>query len=72
MNKFTRKTKKWGKRALAFKVGKYALRKGGIVGVGVGAAAGAAYLAYKFAKDCRKKNKPLNEITTDKNEQIVV
>lgn len=72
MKNLTRKAKKWGKRALAFKVGKYAVRKGGLLGLGLGAAAGAVYLAYRFRNDCNKKQQPVNEITADTEEEIVI
>ncbi len=72
MKNLTGKAKKWGKRALAFKVGKYAVRKGGLLGVGLGAAAGVVYLAYKFRNACKKKQQPVNEITADTEEKIVV
>jgi uncharacterized membrane protein YebE (DUF533 family) len=75
MKNLTRKTKKWGKRALAFKVGKFAVRKGGILGVGLGAVAGAAYLAWNFnkkRKEVQPEENPTNEITADKEKKIVV
>ena len=72
MKNLRAKGKKWGKRALAFKVGKYAVRKGGLLGVGVGAVAGAAYLVYKFRDRCKSHQEPTNEITANTEEEIVV
>lgn len=72
MKNLKKETKKWGKKALAFKVGKFAVRKGGLLGVGIGATAGVIYLAYKFGKDCKNKQKPVNEVTADREKQIVV
>lgn len=68
-------TKKWAKRALAFKVGKYAVRKGGLVGVGLGAAAGAVYLAWNYKKkrkEIQADESAENEITVDKEKKIIV
>lgn len=39
---------KWGKTALALKLGKTAVKRGGLLGIGMGAVAGAGYLAYNF------------------------
>ncbi|HSP11474.1 MAG TPA: hypothetical protein VLO29_03025 [Salegentibacter sp.] len=72
MKNLKKKTKKWGKRALAFKVGKFAVRKGGLLGVGIGVAAGAIYLVYKFSNGCKNKQQPMNEVTADREKQIVV
>lgn len=41
---------KWGKSALALKLGKTVIKRGGLFGVGAGAVAGAGYLAYNFYK----------------------
>lgn len=56
---------KWGKRALALKIGKTAIRRGGIVGVGIGAVVGAGYLAYNFFENRKKREnlKPVADIS---------
>lgn len=75
MKNLTKKTKKWGKRALAFKAGKFAVRKGGLLGVGLGAAAGAVYLAWNYnkrRKETQPAESPENEITVDPEKKIVV
>ncbi|MDR9458485.1 MAG: hypothetical protein RI572_13855 [Salegentibacter sp.] len=75
MKNLRAKGKKWVKRALAFKVGKYAVRKGGLLGVGIGAVAGVAYLSWRLSKKCKTEHgaeRLINEITADKERQIVV
>lgn len=39
---------KWGKSALALKLGKTVIKRGGFIGIGAGAVAGAGYLAYNY------------------------
>lgn len=70
---------KWGKRALALKLGKSAIRRGGIAGVGIGAIVGAGYLAYNLLENRkRRKNlKPIEDISHNNRDaagqkQIVV
>ncbi|MGY5850043.1 hypothetical protein [Salegentibacter sp. F14] len=66
---------KWAKRALAVKLGKTAVKKGGLVGVGIGAAAGLGYLVWSFSKKCKNSHsydRPINKITTDSEKKIVV
>lgn len=70
---------KWGKRALALKIGKTAIRRGGIVGVGIGAVVGAGYLAYNFFENRKRREnlKPVADIShnhpeTKGEKQIIV
>ncbi|HEY9185940.1 MAG TPA: hypothetical protein VIM94_11500 [Salegentibacter sp.] len=75
MKNLRAKGKKWAKRALALKLGKTAVKKGGILGVGLGAAAGVAYLAWNYNKKCKQiqaDKSADNEITIDKEKKIVV
>ncbi|WP_081212025.1 hypothetical protein [Salegentibacter sediminis] len=75
MKNLRAKGKKWAKRALALKLGKTAVKKGGILGVGLGAAAGAVYLAWNYNKKCKKlkaEEDAANEITVKKEKKIVV
>ncbi len=41
---------KWVARAAALKVGKAAMKRGGVIGIGIGAVVGVGYLAYNFIK----------------------
>lgn len=50
MNDKIESTGKWIAGLLAAKAGKKIIAKGGIIGLGVGAAAGGAYLGYKLLK----------------------
>lgn len=43
----------WAKRAVVTRIGRNTMKRGGILGVGIGAAAGLAYLAYNYAKNHR-------------------
>jgi len=70
---------KWGKRALALKLGKTAIRRGGIVGVGIGAVIGAGYLAYNLMENRKRRQnlKPVEDISknhpeTKGDKQIIV
>ncbi len=70
---------KWGKRALALKLGKTVIRRGGVVGIGIGAIVGAGYLAYNMIENQkRRKNlKPVEDISQNNRDaagqkQIVV
>ena len=70
---------KWGKRALALKLGKTAIRRGGIVGVGIGAVIGAGYLAYNLLENRKRRQnlKPVEDISNNHPEtkgdnQIIV
>lgn len=44
------------------KIGKTALKRGGFVGLGIGAAAGLGYLAYNLYENRNRRKKYLNEI----------
>lgn len=55
MNNMINSGMKWGQRALVMKIGKTALKRGGIIGVGVGALAGAGYLAYNLLEKRKRK-----------------
>lgn len=50
LNEIAKKSEKILKSALAMKIGKTALKRTGIVGVGIGAAAGAGYLIFRYFK----------------------
>ena len=70
---------KWGKRALALKLGKTAIRRGGIVGVGIGAVIGAGYLAYNLLENRKRRQnlRPVEDISKNHPEaqgskQIIV
>lgn len=70
---------KWGKRALALKLGKTAIKRGGIVGVGIGAVIGAGYLAYNLLENRKRRQnlKPVEDISKNHPEakgekQIIV
>lgn len=54
MSTLINKGAKWGKRALALKLGKTAVKRGGLLGVGIGAVAGAGYLAYNLYENRKK------------------
>ena len=58
---------KWGKRALALKLGKTAIKRGGIVGVGIGAVIGAGYLAYNLLENRKRRQnlKPVEDISNN-------
>ncbi len=63
MNSLVNSGIKWGQRALVVKIGRTALKRGGLVGLGLGAAAGVGYLAYNLYENRQKKRKRyLNEI----------
>lgn len=75
MKNLRAKGKKWTKRALALKLGKTAVKKGGVLGVGIGAAAGAVYLAWNYNKKCkelRAQKNPVNEISVEREKKIVI
>lgn len=79
MSNIMDKGMKWGKRALALKLGKTAIRRGGVVGIGIGAVVGAGYLAYNLIENQkRRKNlKPVEDISRNNRDaagqkQIVV
>lgn len=57
LNEIAQKGEKLIKSALAIKVGKAALKRGGIVGVSLGAAAGVGYLAYRYFKKNKQEEK---------------
>lgn len=62
MNSIVETGTKLAKSALALKLGKAVMSRGGLIGVGVGGAAiGAGYLAYNFIAK-RKKVKNLKRI----------
>ena len=70
---------KWGKRALALKLGTTAIKRGGIVGVGIGAVIGAGYLAYNLLENRKRRQnlKPVEDISKNHPEakgekQIIV
>ena len=70
---------KWGKRALALNLGKTAISRGGIVGVGIGAVIGAGYLAYNLLENRKRRQnlKPVEDISNNHPEtkgdnQIIV
>lgn len=54
MNNLVNKGAKWGKKALMLKLGKAAIKRGGLVGVGIGAVAGAGYYAYNLYEKRKK------------------
>lgn len=75
MKNLRAKAKKWAKRGLALKLGKTAVKKGGILGIGLGATAGAVYLAWNYnkkRKEIQAEESAENEITVDKEKKIVV
>ena len=79
MSDIMNKGLKWGKRALALKLGKTAIRRGGIMGVGIGAVVGAGYLAYNFFENRKRREnlKPVEDISRNHPEakgenQIIV
>ncbi|QED38786.1 hypothetical protein FK178_14140 [Antarcticibacterium arcticum] len=79
MSNIMDKGMKWGKRALALKLGKSAIRRGGVVGVGIGAVVGAGYLAYNFFENRKRREnlKPVEDISQNNRDaagqkQIVV
>ncbi len=62
MNSIINSGIKWGQRALVVKIGRVALKRGGLVGLGLGAAAGVGYLAYNLYENRQKRKRYLNEI----------
>lgn len=70
LNEIAQKGQKFLKSALAIKVGKAALKRGGIVGAGLGAAAGVGYLAYRYFQKNKQeeehmKTKEVNTLNPD-------
>lgn len=61
---------KWVARAAALKLGKAAMRKGGVIGIGIGAVVGVGYLAYNFIK--KRKDGDLTRIDdiNDNNHEL--
>tara|TARA_Y100000034_G_scaffold85338_1_gene102355 strand:+ start:324 stop:545 length:222 start_codon:yes stop_codon:yes gene_type:complete len=51
-----KKTGKWAVGYLAAKAGKKVVAKSGVVGLGIGAAAGLGYLGYKLFRKKKEEN----------------
>lgn len=47
---------KWMTRALALKIGRGAINKGGVLGIGAGAILAFGYLAHNFISNRKKRN----------------
>ena len=67
-----KKTGKWAAGYLAAKAGRKIVAKSGIVGLGIGAAAGLGYLGYKLFKTKKDQNDISQNYNEIKGEKKIV